>query len=58
VVATDGGEGSLDGEGMQAGWQDGKVVIKISWRGSQDCNGKAIGKSLKHLQHRQYASSQ
>jgi hypothetical protein len=53
-MATDGGEGSLDGKGMQADWQDGKVVIQISWGGSQDCNGKAFGKLLKYLQHRIY----
>jgi hypothetical protein len=53
VVATDGGEGSLDGECMQAGRQHGKLVVNVNWCGSQDCNGKAFWKLLKHLQLKQ-----
>jgi hypothetical protein len=30
VVTTDGGEGSLDGERMQAAWQDGNLSVKIN----------------------------
>jgi hypothetical protein len=35
--------------------KDRKVVLKISSRDSKDCNCKACGQLLKHLQHKQCA---
>jgi hypothetical protein len=30
VVSSDGGEGSLNGEGMQAGWQVEQLMLKVN----------------------------
>jgi hypothetical protein len=57
VVAPDTGEGSLDGQVMQAGRQNVKLVIEVSWRRSQDCNGKDLWQLLKHLHHSQLAKT-
>jgi hypothetical protein len=50
----DGREGSLDGEGMEAGRQDGELLPNISWWGSQDWDSNALRQLLKHLQHRKH----
>jgi hypothetical protein len=56
LVAADGGEGSADGQVMQAGRQDVKLLTKISWSKQKNCGGEAVWQFFKYLQHRQCAS--